>query len=101
MHLKVLRNSYNRIGGIIFPNIMSTTMTLTGQAVCRISPDAILASVGAEGLEPPELKHLIYSQARYQLRYTLPNIFKFVHVNNLTVLYNKLLSKIQKNFTKT
>ena len=29
--------------------------------------------VGAEGLEPPELKHLIYSQARYQLRYTLPN----------------------------
>ena len=32
--LKVLRNSYNRIGGIISPNIMSTTMTLTGQAVC-------------------------------------------------------------------
>ena len=32
-------------GGIIYPNIRSTTLTLTGQAVYQISPDAILATV--------------------------------------------------------
>ena len=39
-------------GGIISPNIRSTTLTLTGQAVYQISPDAILAIVLPQGLEP-------------------------------------------------
>ena len=56
VQLKVFRNSYNRIGGIISPNIMSTTITLTGQAVClnfhltRFWP---LKFVPIEGIEPP------------------------------------------------
>ena len=54
--LKVFRKSYNRIGGIISPNIRSTTLTLTGQAVClnfhltRFWP---LNLVPIEGIEPP------------------------------------------------
>ena len=37
-------------GGIIFPNIRSTTLTLTGQAVClNISPDAILTTCRSGG----------------------------------------------------
>ena len=42
-------------GGIISPNIRSTTLTLTGQAVYQISPDAILAIVLLQGLEPRTL----------------------------------------------
>ena len=57
------------------PNTRSTTLALTGTGMLHhltLGLQDFSRTVGAEGLEPPELKHLIYSQARYQLRYTLP-----------------------------
>ena len=96
--LKVFRKSYNRIGGIISPNIRSTTLTLTGQAVClnfhltRFWPpwtgaesnhrhEALQAPalptelpvqiVGREGLEPPVSKENGFT-VRSATNYRLP-----------------------------
>ena len=70
-NLKAIRNSYNRIGGIISPNTRSTTLALTGQAVClNFSPDVILATVGGEGLEPPvsnESGFTVHTATNYRL----------------------------------
>jgi hypothetical protein len=59
-------------------------MCIKGFEPCRIAPvlpndvthiyDILI--VGNDGIEPPEPKHLIYSQARYQLRNTSPKNIK-------------------------
>ena len=57
-------------------------MTLTGQAVCpNISPDAILATVGGEGLEPPvsnESGFTVHAATNYRLPPHTPLLYYFI-----------------------
>ena len=67
-------------GGIISPNIRSTTLTLTGQAVYQISSDAILANVLPQGLEPRtlSLRGISSNQLSYKSMVIFINFHDFI-----------------------